>query len=303
MKRLVFKIIVAVISLFPLLALADNGPGELVFMRQGTIQTSDSIIFWCQTKTEKSSVVWMPRLVLVAPTYSWDETRRMRLTKPGEVETIKIEVPLNKFNKDIVYKWYFEPLVRNGIGFASTERIFRISNNIVPINNIKVIGANIYVNGYEYEVFYLFNADNGNLLCFAVAQGFPPIAEFDLSRWDGVAERFYVADETGKISKVFSINFSSVNNRVEENKKISLQNYPNPFNSATTIKFSLTKTAFVILSIYNVRGQRVTVLAKGDLFAGQHTIRWRANSFPSGQYFLVLQIGDKKLTRRMLLIK
>ena len=96
--------------------------------------------------------------------------------------------------------------------------------------------------------------------------------------------------------------------RVEEErgakkKRISLQNYPNPFNSATTIKFSLTKTAFVILSIYNVRGQRVTVLAKGDLFAGQHTIRWRANSFPSGQYFLVLQAGDRKVVRRILLIK
>ena len=87
------------------------------------------------------------------------------------------------------------------------------------------------------------------------------------------------------------------------NTRDLLQSYPNPFNSATTIKFSLTKTAFVILSIYNVRGQRVTVLAKGDLFAGQHTIRWRANSFPSGQYFLVLQAGDRKVVRRILLIK
>ncbi len=58
-------------------------------------------------------------------------------------------------------------------------------------------------------------------------------------------------------------------------KEFSLaQNYPNPFNPTTTIGFSLPKTSYVKLNIYNIEGKKVKSLVDNSLPAGQHLITW-----------------------------
>ena len=81
-------------------------------------------------------------------------------------------------------------------------------------------------------------------------------------------------------------------------------NYPNPFNATTTITFHLPQTSLVTLSVYNLLGQEVAVIASGVLPAGEHRFLWQAKSLASGLYFIRLE--DKSgfaLTRKALLIK
>jgi len=69
------------------------------------------------------------------------------------------------------------------------------------------------------------------------------------------------------------------------------QNYPNPFNSATVISFSLPEISRVHISVFNLLGEKVLDLGKGEIFQpGEWKIRFNASSLPSGVYFVVFRI-------------
>ncbi|MFC2089120.1 M14 family zinc carboxypeptidase, partial [Calditrichota bacterium] len=54
------------------------------------------------------------------------------------------------------------------------------------------------------------------------------------------------------------------------------QNYPNPFNPITNIEFSIPKTEYVTLKIYNILGQEVVALVSEKLKAGNYKYTWDA---------------------------
>ncbi|MCR9134080.1 MAG: glycosyl hydrolase [bacterium] len=81
------------------------------------------------------------------------------------------------------------------------------------------------------------------------------------------------------------------------------QNYPNPFNPTTTIGFSIPKTQYIELSIYNSIGQQVATLVNGELSAGLYNLNWEAGSYSSGIYFYQLRTNVGIFTKQMLLIK
>jgi hypothetical protein len=91
-----------------------------------------------------------------------------------------------------------------------------------------------------------------------------------------------------------------------------LQNYPNPFNPTTKIEFDLpyTKNMYnnVRLEIYNVLGQRVKTLVKGQLEARRHSYVWNGRNdagqrVASGVYFYTIKAGTYFKTKKMVLIK
>ncbi|MBN1781603.1 Ig-like domain-containing protein [bacterium] len=86
------------------------------------------------------------------------------------------------------------------------------------------------------------------------------------------------------------------------------QNYPNPFNPVTNIKFAVHKPGHVVLSIYNVLGQRVRVLVDRELTPGPYTELWDARddrgvAVSTGVYFYRIQQGDFAKTKRMMLVR
>jgi hypothetical protein len=81
------------------------------------------------------------------------------------------------------------------------------------------------------------------------------------------------------------------------------QNYPNPFNPVTTISFNLVKDQFITLDIYNIKGERVTQLAKGNFSLGKHLLKWDGNGVSSGVYFYKLRAGSYQKTMRAVLLK
>jgi FlgD Ig-like domain len=85
------------------------------------------------------------------------------------------------------------------------------------------------------------------------------------------------------------------------------QNHPNPFNPSTSIPFTLSTRGRVRIEIYNVSGQRVTLLDAGDVAAGPHSVMWngrdvRGRAVASGVYFYRLE-GSADAPRKMVLLK
>lgn len=70
------------------------------------------------------------------------------------------------------------------------------------------------------------------------------------------------------------------------------QNYPNPFNPSTTIEFTLPKSAFVMLKVYNLLGKEVATLVAEQRSAGIHKFNWDASGLASGVYLYRLEAGD-----------
>jgi immune inhibitor A len=62
-----------------------------------------------------------------------------------------------------------------------------------------------------------------------------------------------------------------------------VQNYPNPFNPSTRIEFTLPLQSQVTISVYNILGQQVSVLAEGKWEAGHHTLTWNGGDDVGGQ--------------------
>jgi acyl-homoserine lactone acylase PvdQ len=81
------------------------------------------------------------------------------------------------------------------------------------------------------------------------------------------------------------------------------QNYPNPFNPVTTISYQLPQSANVLLTVYNMQGQRVQTLVKEFQAAGTHKVVWDARGVSSGVYFYRITAGDFSAVRKGVVLK
>jgi hypothetical protein len=90
--------------------------------------------------------------------------------------------------------------------------------------------------------------------------------------------------------------------------RASLMNCPNPFRLSTTVSFFLAGDANIVLAVYNISGRRVRILADGAFRGGWHETGWNARDshgsrVASGLYFLRLRIGEREITRRLVLLR
>ncbi len=92
------------------------------------------------------------------------------------------------------------------------------------------------------------------------------------------------------------------------------QNYPNPFNPETGIRFHLSRSGWVELTIWDLLGRRVARLTDGSFSAGTHEVRWDGRtlggkSAAGGLYLCTLRVKDNagevifQQHRKMLLLK
>jgi len=88
------------------------------------------------------------------------------------------------------------------------------------------------------------------------------------------------------------------------------QNYPNPFNPSTFIEFNLknTNSETVSLKVYDTLGRHISTLVNAKLSTGYHRYEWNGkdasgNQVTSGVYQYVLQVGNKREVKRMLLVQ
>lgn len=81
------------------------------------------------------------------------------------------------------------------------------------------------------------------------------------------------------------------------------QNYPNPFNPTTNINFSLPKTGYVNLVVYDITGKVVETLINKNLSAGIYKTDFDASKLASGVYLYKITTEEFTETKKMLLVK
>lgn len=86
------------------------------------------------------------------------------------------------------------------------------------------------------------------------------------------------------------------------------QNYPNPFNPSTYVEFSIPKSEFVVIKIYDMLGQEIRTLFSGQVESGTYRTQWDGLNdaglqMSSGNYIYRMQAGDFVQTKKMTLLK
>ena len=84
--------------------------------------------------------------------------------------------------------------------------------------------------------------------------------------------------------------------------------FPTPFNAEVTIPFTTAAAGSVRLTVYNLMGQSIRVLADDWTEAGLHQVRWDGRTdagaeVASGVYWAVLQVGEAVQTAKVALIR
>lgn len=87
-----------------------------------------------------------------------------------------------------------------------------------------------------------------------------------------------------------------------------LQAYPNPFNPRTRLELNLPRADNIRLTVHDLGGRLVRILADGYRPAGRHIFTWdgrdgRGREIPAGIYFCRMASGASRQTIKLVLLK
>ena len=142
----------------------------------------------------------------------------------------------------------------------------------------------------------------------------PITADLDIEKSDiRVIESDYSSVGGEKIQAEFRLEIEKINksgseNGIDDDAGMGLAVYPNPFNSRALISFSLARTDFVSVEIFDILGRNVTTLINGTEAAGWKTVVWdgknsNGDSVTSGIYFCRLWYGGEEQIEKLHYLK
>lgn len=81
--------------------------------------------------------------------------------------------------------------------------------------------------------------------------------------------------------------------------------HPNPMMNNVQIHFTLAKSEEVEITLYNIKGQKVTTLLSEYKQAGVHTIEWKQDSqiLAAGVYFLRMNVDEQNMVKKVLILE
>jgi hypothetical protein len=196
------------------------------------------------------------------------------------------------------------------IGFALSPRTM----------GIRYIAGRITLDGEPGVESIVYAAVDGDIIDIGIADpdGYYCLSDLEIGIYEISAFSIYGEGELGYPADVtfddltgadIILSPTDADERTELPTMTSLgQNYPNPFNAWTMISFALVEPADVTLEVFNIVGQKVTVLADGFYQAGRHDVIWDGRDsggtpVASGIYYYRLKAGDHSETNRMTLLK
>jgi hypothetical protein len=212
------------------------------------------------------------------------------------------------------YPGFLWNIGNNGKGFPVNQRYAQLNGyyKLSPQGNDKFL---VWV--------YLWSKDQviaGNYGWFGAASSYTqfsvPLNYYtadtpdSASIWISVSEDTTQSSDSVNIGTVFFVDdltFSGTATSVEDNSqpysfKLN-QNYPNPFNPTTTISYTIPKSSYVSLKVYDILGNEVSALVSGEKSAGYYRIKFDGSKLASGVYFYRLTAGNKTDVKKLLLTK
>jgi PKD repeat protein len=196
-------------------------------------------------------------------------------------------------NNFYLFTWQLEGLYRAILCFVDGVQTELVADTVGYVTNqeyhlsISTYNSHITVGIDSLEIFSLsdptFTAGKAGLYCVYNQSSF----------WDNF--KITNLDFTSSIA----YEFKPAN---PENYTLA-QNYPNPFNPLTTIRYNLPAAGNVELTVFNIVGQKIATLVSGRQTAGTHAVKWEATHLSSGVYFYVLQVGEFRQVRKMMVVK
>ena len=176
--------------------------------------------------------------------------------------------------------------------------IFTRSNMMTV--NVKSIGNEIHI--------VAFNLTNTPILPDTGALFRLPLKLNSVSAIDSI--RVFVSTDTNTATMTTAL-IQNIKSAIPQTWQL-YQNYPNPFNPSTTIQFDVPEEAGrvprIAVQIFNILGQKVKTIERGNLDAGRYTVVWNGTNeggsrVASGVYFYRILAGDYVHTMKMVLIK
>ncbi len=205
-----------------------------------------------------------------------------------------------------VYKWSTGVLVSAGgvtiSGTASDVWIFQIAQNLTLANGAIITlsggaqASNIFWQVAGQVTLGTTSDFKGIILCQTLID----------MQTGGILNGRMLA-QTAVTSDANTINSPTVVNVVENGlapQEFALyQNYPNPFNPTSTIKYAISQTGFVTISIYDVLGEEIKVLVNEEQTPGNYEIIFDGKDLASGIYFYKIRTGEFSQIKKMVLMK
>ncbi len=197
-------------------------------------------------------------------------------------------------------------LVKQVMGADTANAYFEdmITLNNVPQNITQYI-IDLYANPAATDMFdfvvedsavFMSPTDNGNLFNFAAFDPcYPGTSVSATSATHGGAIGYTLGCEGLNIPSEYGTAIE------DPNEGLGLVAAPNPFHSVTDLSFFLPKAGYASLTVYDVSGKVVDVVADGPMHAGQHLVTWSpGSSLSRGLYFLRLQSEQGYMVQKLL---
>jgi len=231
--------------------------------------------------------------------------------------------PESKIQNPAAMRWEVMPGTENNM--VVMAKLFTESGNILPLNDISCGVFDVNGNCRSIGYWQFVSQVNEGIWYFTVV-GNLENEPLHFVYYDGEGNEYisdygfeFVSDsKLGSPYELVNIEFQITDGDEEldiPSSYLLSQNYPNPFNLSsggrdfyTSISYQLPESGKTILSIYNIKGQKVCDLVDEVQEAGYYSVIWAGNDdrnmpVPAGIYLYHLRTHETSLHRKMIIIK
>jgi hypothetical protein len=214
---------------------------------------------------------------------SWSSPKRVNNDPPGKHQFFNW-ISIDKVT-GYLYVIFYDRRNYATSSYTTDVYIARSTNGGATFDNVKINSTSFVPTPYVF-----FGDYNG---ISAYNNKVRPI----WTRMDGNTNSIWTA-----IIDSLTIDIRKIDEKIPSSYSLK-QNYPNPFNPKTDIKFDLSKSGKVKLSVFDIRGKELKLLINENLSAGKYETSFDASNYSSGIYFYKLEIENYSDTKKMVFLK
>lgn len=162
-------------------------------------------------------------------------------------------------------------------------------------------GTYFFADFFDDELKYLRPDGFGGWESVSFGSGFRGLVDGAIAEDGGIYLLEYgsISSQDGTLSKITYIGSVSAEASELPHDATLEQNYPNPFVDRTEIRYRLESAHDVRLTVFDVLGREIEVLASGRQPPGVHVTEFDGAHLAPGTYFYQLRTGGRVVTRSM----